>query len=770
MKMIDLNAGKTTEKKFYCADAGTVFSSVIQSMVSFGWNAPAAIVADGSIHRFSTKSGDSSDKSGWYIAHTDSIPCVIFGDWRSDEKQVISGTDPEFRNCGVFSAISQSEIQKNKEWVENQQRLAREKRAKEDAEAVARSLKRYNAARPCDPRANAYLFSKGITSAPDARVNGEELLVPLYNPDGSFGGVQSIYPSPDKMTGFEKRFAAGMALKGRFAWLHGSGSVAYICEGYATACSIYEATGADVFAAMNAGNIVSVTPELVSRFHDKKFIICADNDRWGLRNGVAYNTGVENAKKAGKASGCSVIIPEFSSLDGNPTDFNDLHVRQGIEAVRTQLNCAVQDVPNILDWGIDNFTGETPEQKWLVKDTLPMGAPCVLAASGGTGKGMLALDLALTVASCPDGGAATGNLNLNQTSSLLSGKWLGMDVVEHGTVVIFTAEDSKDDVHRRLATLDPDGSRRENARGRLFIVPLPNAGGPIQIVQAKDGYKSGFEPSAKFSAIMEQLAAIHDLKMINIDPLAAFCGVDINSDPQAGQYVQGLLANLAAKTGACVVTAHHMSKPTGSKKYKDYSAQDAREAIRGTTALVDGVRLALAIWPADTKTIKRVQDKNQNEKIKAVDVFFGAVVKANCQADMSVRVLVRRNGLLMAVESDSSATEASFEEDLNALEKAVKEKVEWGAPFSANTQGMMGVWKRRTELPGALRGYSRRQFEDLIERLLSDGRVVTCIDGKQLKWLDVPGGYLATDPTTYEFRQGSTNIKATKPQWSGGSF
>ena len=24
--------------------------------------------------------------------------------------------------------------------------------------------------------------------------------------------------------------------------------------------------------------------------------------------------------------------------------------------------------------------------------------------------------------------------------------------------------------------------------------------------------------------------------------------------------------------------------------------------------------------------------------------------------------------------------------------------------------------------------------------------------------------------TTYEFRQGSTNIKATKPQWSGGSF
>ena len=47
-------------------------------------------------------------------------------------------------------------------------------------------------------------------------------------------------------------------------------------------------------------------------------------------------------------------------------------------------------------------------------------------------------------------------MNLNKSA----GKWLGADVLEHGSAVIITAEDSMNDIKRRLHTRDPDGSRR----------------------------------------------------------------------------------------------------------------------------------------------------------------------------------------------------------------------------------------------------------------------------------------------------------------------
>jgi putative DNA primase/helicase len=43
---------------------------------------PAAIVADGKLHRFAT-SARPGDDAGWYVLHADRIPAGAFGDWRS---------------------------------------------------------------------------------------------------------------------------------------------------------------------------------------------------------------------------------------------------------------------------------------------------------------------------------------------------------------------------------------------------------------------------------------------------------------------------------------------------------------------------------------------------------------------------------------------------------------------------------------------------------------------------------------------------------------
>ncbi|MFX8961202.1 hypothetical protein ABTN21_18880, partial [Acinetobacter baumannii] len=69
---------------------------------------------------------------------------------------------------------------------------------------------------------------------------------------------------------------------------------------------------------------------------DKSIVIAADNDQF-----KDTNSGVTNAKAAAQAISATVIAPNFTgySIEGNPTDWNDLANLGGIEEVKKQLNC-----------------------------------------------------------------------------------------------------------------------------------------------------------------------------------------------------------------------------------------------------------------------------------------------------------------------------------------------------------------------------------------------------------------------------------------------
>ena len=745
-----------------CADWQTVLSAVRQEMCSRQWSVED-IIPDAEIRRFSTQPGDARDTAGWYVAHSDGVPCVMFGDWRTGEIRTISGLDPDFQKEGApLRIITQTELDAHRAWLEKQKGRREAERRTADAKAREKAGKLFGAAAEitvADAEKLPYLVKKGIRNAPGARFteNGT-ILIPIYDESGAPAGIQFIYPDG------KKRFISGMAVKSRFGWIGGQGACTYICEGYATACSVHAATGCSVAIAFSCGNLGPVAEVLRRRQPHAQLVFCADNDRWSKNSrGDPVNPGVDSARKAaGKIHG-TVIVPEFTSLDGNPTDFNDLMVREGVEAVKLQLTANLA-FPRITGWGVSRFTGGAEPQRWLVKDTLPMEAPCILAAPGGTGKGMLALDLALQVADVSSGCA----MNLNKSA----GKWLGADVLEHGSAVIITAEDSMNDIKRRLHTRDPDGSRRAAAEGRLFIVPLPDTGGPIQLARARPGWHSGYEATEAFEQLAQQLEKIPDLKLVNIDPLASFAGIDINADPQAGQFLQGLLARLAARTGACVLAAHHMSK---GRKGDDFTSESAREAIRGTSALVDGVRLAIAIWPAGSKTVK---DVRAWRPVPSHDVFCAAVVKANCEADRSVRVLVREQGLLRTLPQTEQPVTVSHAEALTMLEAAVRAAVEAGAPFSAGERAGSGMYARRAQLPEPMNCFSRRYLRDLTEELVHNGHLVLCTAGKSIgKWLDTPDGPLSQNDPDYELAQGGIGAAETDmqkpsqntPEWSHGT-
>jgi hypothetical protein len=285
----------------------------------------------------------------------------------------------------------------------------------------------------------------------------------------------------------------------------------------------------------------------------------------------------------------------------------------------------------------------------------------------------------------------------------------------------------------------------------MFVVPMPDDGGPFGIVRAKDGWHQGFETTPQFDSICRQAKALGDVKLIVLDPLASFVSVDVNADPQAGAFVQGALARMAKQAGGCcVLMAHHMKK---AGKDAGKGPEDAREGIRGTTALVDGVRLAYAVWPADG-TARKKAAKALNRAVSIHDVFYSGVVKSNCPSDNAVQILVRNpNGLLEAVTPQEDS--CSAQDALDVLEAAVRIKCAEGKPLAGS--GMNGVFSRRGELPEPLCEWSRHRLEDAMQELLKARRVVRCQLGKNAKWLDVPDGPLATNPDAYEFTEGSTS-------------
>ena len=167
----------------------------------------------------------------------------------------------------------------------------------------------------------------------------------------------------------------------------------------------------------------------------------------------------------------------------------------------------------------------------------------------------------------------------------------GGQVVQEGTAVFITGEDDERSMHRRLAAIDPKGARFTEKGDKLIIVPMPSAVGAMKAYWTVQ--KGQFIHTDEWKRLCDQLAGIPDLRSVAIDPLQLFAAVPLNENPAAGQFVCGAIASLAAQTKANVFFALHMKK-AGNREIETLA--DARDAIRGTSALVDGVRLAYGLW------------------------------------------------------------------------------------------------------------------------------------------------------------------------------
>ena len=158
------------------------------------------------------------------------------------------------------------------------------------------------------------------------------LVIPLRDVNGKLWSLQFIAENS------EKRFLSGGRKKGCYFLIGTLAENAFVCEGYATGATIYECTGKPVVVAFDAGNLKSVIQAIREKYPHLKMIICADNDCHSQQN-----IGLEKAKEAALISNSQVIFPQFKDASMNPTDFNDLFILEGKDAVKEVLEKAIKE-------------------------------------------------------------------------------------------------------------------------------------------------------------------------------------------------------------------------------------------------------------------------------------------------------------------------------------------------------------------------------------------------------------------------------------------
>ena len=285
-------------------------------------HAPNLIKPTGKLERFSS-SGKRGDLSGWYVLHLHhDYAAGAFGCWRTGINQTWhsgNGTTPlsDADRQAIRAAIAQAKQQ------HAQERAAKAHQARQQA------IQLWETAQPASST-HPYLARKQV-GAYGIRQHTANLLVPLCDLDGMLHSLQTITPAG------EKRFLAGTPKRGLFFLLidwsayecgdalnnpHG----VYVCEGYATGASLYEAYHLPVLVAFDAGNLLPVTQAYRSRYPFNPVTVCADNDR---KNDL--NTGLTKAREVvATVPNVGLIVPQFPA--GAPlhlSDFNDLSVLLG---------------------------------------------------------------------------------------------------------------------------------------------------------------------------------------------------------------------------------------------------------------------------------------------------------------------------------------------------------------------------------------------------------------------------------------------------------
>lgn len=204
------------------------------------------------------------------------------------------------------------------------QRKREQARAREGYIAAAR--RRWETASHA-PDDHPYILRKRIKPHM-ARVEGDAIILPVYDRNGDVQSVQTIAPDGGKM------FHPGAPMEGGRLNIGINLGLSIICEGFATGVSIFEASPTRVCVAFSKEGVKAIAREL----HEAGLPVAIAADRKGSPEII----------KLGMDLGIAVYVPPEPH-----DDFNDMAVAMGSEAVRLLFKSppitASQDAPTLIE-------------------------------------------------------------------------------------------------------------------------------------------------------------------------------------------------------------------------------------------------------------------------------------------------------------------------------------------------------------------------------------------------------------------------------------
>lgn len=324
-------------------------------------------------------------------------------------------------------------------------------------------------------------------------------------------------------------------------------------------------------------------------------------------------------------------------------------------------------------------------REWAVQDLVPSSTVTLLGGDGGTGKSLLALQLAFAI--------ATG------------GRWLGHQTVS-GPVMFISAEDDQDELHRRTADI-------VRATGMQFLdlerLTLRSLAGEDALLAVLDRSSGVLTPTPLYAEIEARIAADKPA-LIVLDTLADLFPGNENDRAQARQFI-GLLRGWAIRHSCAIILLAHPS----------LSGLTSGSGTSGSTGWNNSVRSRLYLERIAQDGYEANPDARVLRTMKANYGRTGGEITMTWKEGVFVPDM-RETGL------DRMASTAKAE---RVFLKLLRMLTEQGR--RVNTGGGQtyapSVFKTHPEAEGI----SKIAFRSAMEKLLSEGKIRVVEDGPASK-------------------------------------
>jgi len=352
------------------------------------------------------------------------------------------------------------------------------------------------------------------------------------------------------------------------------------------------------------------------------------------------------------------------------------------------------------------FTTKPAPREYIIENFLPLGVVGIIGAKGGTGKSMLCMQMAISVAGGYGGG-----------------EFFGLNIKTPGKVLFLSAEDDRDECHRRIYSIKQqiDNNPKftcnidwECVQQNLLIKSL--VGESAQLTKTDSSGMAS--PEYESIATICNTAARHEnVNLIIVDTYSRFNGGKENSNEDASMFIRAC-EKIRIETGATILILAHMRK----------GADRDAEGIAGGARFVDSSRWSATMTPyLDPKEADKF-GMDENELLRHIQFRIG---KDNYSGGLGSSIFMYRGdgGVLVEEEQvkgeDSRRIKADIRDETGysstvlAIVDVVKTKQESGNPisprkmcdqYSGNGHGSFGVGKGKLGM--------------FIQRALSEGYIV----------------------------------------------